>query len=35
LPMIEMIYGHIAGGGVIQKDTKWMEERIVKFISKL
>jgi hypothetical protein len=32
LAVIESIYGHIGGAGWTQNDTKWIEERIAKFL---
>lgn len=30
--VIESIWGHVAGGGVVEEDTKWMEEQLEKFL---
>ena len=32
LAVIETIWGHIAGGGANEEDTKWMNEKIADFL---
>jgi len=33
LAVIPSIWGHMAGGGANEADTKWMSDRITKFLS--
>ena len=32
LAVIETVWGHMAGGGANEEDTKWMNDRIARFL---